>query len=243
MKSAPKARFHHQPARSHAISTAKPANAFLVRFGPPFLILLLTFVAFFPTLQNGFVNWDDDANLLDNPHYRGLGWQQIRWMFTTFYMSVYRPLTWIPLGFDYVVWGMNPFGYHLTSLLFHCANAVLFYLIAVRLLALAMPARSPAGLPLSVAAAFATLCFSLHPLLTVLVYLKAVRFSEDGSRRWRWMSVSWFCFALSLLAKGSAVPLPLALLVIDIYPLKRLQLDPRTWFAPQTRDVLLEKIP
>jgi tetratricopeptide (TPR) repeat protein len=45
------------------------------------------------------------------------------------------------------------------------------------------------------------------------------------------------------LAKGSAVPLPLALVVLDIYPLKRLQLDPRTWLGPQTRDVLLEKIP
>jgi protein O-mannosyl-transferase len=264
MKSAPKARLHHQPARSQAIATARPASGFLVRFGPPFSIILLTFVVFLPTLQNGFVNWDDEANLLENPHYRGLGWEQIRWMFTTFYMSVYRPLTWIPLGFDYVVWGMNPFGYHLTSLLFHCANAVLFYLIAVWLLSLAMPAMAASRLPLCLAAGFAALCFSLHPLrvepvawgsgssdlvvaffslLTILCYLKAARPPEDGLRRWLWMGVTWFCFGLSLLAKGSAVPVPLALLVLDVYPLKRLKPDPRTWFGPRTRHVLLEKIP
>ena len=264
MKSAPKARLHHQPARSQAIATARPASGFLVRFGPPFSIILLTLVVFLPTLQNGFVNWDDEANLLENPHYRGLGWEQIRWMFTTFYMSVYRPLTWIPLGFDYVVWGMNPFGYHLTSLLFHCANAVLFYLIAVWLLSLAMPAMAASRLPLCLAAGFAALCFSLHPLrvepvawgsgssdlvvaffslLTILCYLKAARPPEDGLRRWLWMGVTWFCFGLSLLAKGSAVPVPLALLVLDVYPLNRLKPDPRTWFGPRTRHVLLEKIP
>jgi tetratricopeptide (TPR) repeat protein len=263
MKSVPKARLNQHTARQ-AISTTKYSSEFLVRFGPPFLIFLLTFVAFFPVLQNRFVNWDDEANLLENPHYRGLGWEQIRWMFTTFYMSVYRPLTWIPLGFDYVVWGMDPFGYHLTSLLFHCVNALLLYLIALRLLSLAMPAMAASRLPLYLAAGFAALCFSLHPLrvepvawgsgssdlvvaffslLTILCYLRAARPSEDGSRHWLWMGVTWFTFGLSLLAKGSAVPVPLALLVLDVYPLKRLKPDPRTWFGPQTRQVLWEKIP
>jgi protein O-mannosyl-transferase len=264
MKSVPKARLNQHAARRQAISTTKSASEFLVRFGPPFLIFLLTFAAFFPVLQNRFVNWDDAANLLENPHYRGLGWEQIRWMFTTFYMSVYRPLTWIPLGFDYVVWGMDPFGYHLTSLLFHCANALLLYQIALRLLSLAMPATAASRSPLCLAAGFAALCFSLHPLrvepvawgsgssdlvvaffslLTILCYLRAARPSEDGSRRWLWMGVTWFTFGMSLLSKGSAVPLPLALLVLDVYPLKRLKPDPRTWFGPQSRQVLWEKIP
>ena len=263
MKSVPKARLNQHTARQ-AISTTKYSSEFLVRFGPPFLIFLLTFVAFFPVLQNRFVNWDDEANLLENPHYRGLGWEQIRWMFTTFYMSVYRPLTWIPLGFDYVVWGMDPFGYHLTSLLFHCVNALLLYLIALRLLSLAMPVTAASRSPLCLAAGFAALSFSLHPLrvepvawgsgssdlvvaffslLAILCYLRAARPSEDGSRHWLWMGVTWFTFGLSLLAKGSAVPVPLALLVLDIYPLKRLKPDPRTWFRPQTRQVLWEKIP
>ena len=44
---------------------------------------MITVLAFLPTLKNGFVNWDDDSHLLDNPHYRGLGWEQFSWMFTT----------------------------------------------------------------------------------------------------------------------------------------------------------------
>ena len=264
MKSAPKARLHHQPARSQAFASAKPASGFLVRLGPPFLIFLLTFIAFLPTLQNGFVNWDDEANLLENLHYRGLGWEQLRWMFTTFHMSVYRPLTWVTLGFDYVVWGMDPVGYHLTSLAFHCANAVLFYLVALRLFALAVPAMDASQLPLRMAAGFAALFFSLHPLRvepvawgsgsdnlvaaffslpTVLCYLKAVTIFEYGQLHWRWMGVAWCLYGLSLLAKGTAVPLPLALLVLDVYPLKRLKVEPQAWFEPRARHVWWEKVP
>jgi tetratricopeptide (TPR) repeat protein len=264
MKSAPKARLHHQPARSQALAKVRPSSGFLVRFGPPFSIFLLTFVAFLPTLQNGFVNWDDEANLLENFHYRGLGWEQLRWMFTTFHMSVYRPLTWVTLGFDYVVWGMDPVGYHLTSLAFHCANAVLFYLVALRLFALAVPAMDASQLPLRMAAGFAALVFSLHPLrvepvawgsgsdslvaaffflLTVLCYLKAAKISEYELSYWRWMGVSWCLYGLSLLAKAAVVPLPLALLVLDVYPLKRLKVGPRTWFEPQARHIWWEKVP
>ncbi|MGE5306738.1 MAG: hypothetical protein ACM3TN_25820, partial [Alphaproteobacteria bacterium] len=90
------------------------------------LVALLTVAAFLPALRNGFVNWDDQPNLLTNPNYRGLTWSHLRWMFTTFHMSLYRPVTWITLGVDYLVWGMDPFGYHLTSLVIHGINAVLF---------------------------------------------------------------------------------------------------------------------
>ena len=92
----------------------------------PLLVALLAFAAFLPALENGFVNWDDDKNFLENPHYRGLGWTQLRWMFTTFHEGHYQPLSWLTLGVDYVVWGMDPFGYHLTNLFLHAANAVVF---------------------------------------------------------------------------------------------------------------------
>jgi hypothetical protein len=103
----------------------------------PFLVVLLTVLAFLPALQNGFVDWDDDANFLENPFYRGLSWDNLRWMFTTVYLSNYRPLTWMTFGLDYLVWGMNPFGYHLTSLFLHGINALLVYFLALRLLSLA----------------------------------------------------------------------------------------------------------
>ena len=259
-----KTKRRNQPARAQAIGRVGFGTESAIRFVPPFFIFLLTIVAFLPTLHNGFVNWDDEAVLLDNPHYRGLGWEQVRWMFTTFHMSVYRPLTWMILGFDYVVWGMEPFGYHLTSLLFHCANAVLFYLVALRLLSLAVPDMAASQLPLRMAAGFAALFFSIHPLrvepvawgsgsdnlvaaffslLTLLSYLRAATISESGWYRWRWMGAAWGFYGLSLLSKGTTVPLPVALLVLDVYPLRRLKAAPRTWFEPQARQVWWEKIP
>src|SRR3989449_1673196 len=129
----------------------------------PALIALVTFAAFLPALHNQFVNWDDDKNFLENPHYRGLGWTQLSWMWTT-HMGHYIPLTWMTFGLDYLLWGMNPRGYHLTNLLLHAANAVVFFFITRRLLTRALPSPSERGHALAVSAAFAALVFAIHPL-------------------------------------------------------------------------------
>lgn len=131
----------------------------------PLVIFLFTLLAFSPVLGNGFVNWDDGRNFLENPNYRGLGWTQLRWMFTTFHLANYRPLVWVTHGFDYLLWGLNPFGYHLTSLLLHAVNAVLFYFVALRLLSLAF-ARPNASRDFlfRVAAGFSALIIAVHPL-------------------------------------------------------------------------------
>src|SRR5262245_40287565 len=100
----------------------------------PLAVALATGLSFLPALNAGFVNWDDDLNFVNNAAYRGLGWNNIRWMFTTFHAGPYQPLTWISLAIDFTVWGMNPFGYHLTSVALHVANAVLFYFVTQRLL-------------------------------------------------------------------------------------------------------------
>ena len=103
----------------------------------PLVVAVLAALAFAPVLQNDFVNWDDRVNILENRSYRGLSWAHLQWMFTTFHNSLYRPLTWITLGADYLLWGMNPAGYHLTSLILHCAAALIFYFLSVQLLSLA----------------------------------------------------------------------------------------------------------
>src|SRR6185437_3111089 len=100
-----------------------------------------------------------------NVHYRGLGWSQLRWMFTTFHMGPYQPLSWMTYGLDYLLWGMNPVGYHLTNLFLHAAYAVFFYFISRRLLAIALRISiEEADWKLSACAAFAALMFSIHPL-------------------------------------------------------------------------------
>src|SRR5207302_693630 len=118
------------------------------------LVALVVFAAFAPALSNGFVNWDDDVNITDNPHFRGFSAAHLRWMFTTTLMGHYIPLTWLTLALDYALWGMNPRGYHLTSVLLHALDAALVFLVARRLLR-----DAPVG-----AAAAAALVFGLHPL-------------------------------------------------------------------------------
>lgn len=237
----------------------------MARWLPGLLVAAVTLLAFLPSLQAEFLNWDDDENFLFNPHYRGLGWTQIRWMFTATHSGLYIPVTWLTLGLDSVLWGMDPRGYHLTSVLLHTINAVLFYSVARRLLAAGFaapphPALSPAGgegiaapSPLRGegrgegrtilwAAVAAALFFSVHPLrvesvawvterrdvmvglfvlLTLAAYLRAWREGTAGRlhRGWYWIAVG--CFALALLSKSIAVGLPVVLLALDLFPLRR----------------------
>ena len=230
----------------------------------PFSVTVLTFVAFLPVLQNGFVNWDDAVNFAENSHYRGLGWDQLRWMFGSFSLGLYRPLTWITFGLDYLLWGMAPVGYHLTSLLFHCANAVLFYFVALRLLRLSVRSAAASETTLRVAAAFAALFFSLHPLrvetvawasargdvvspffllAALLCYLRATANTGDFAHYRRWLISSLLSYTISLLAKGSGMPFPFVLAALDIYPLGRLPDRTGKWFGPETRRVWWEKVP
>src|SRR5712691_814968 len=225
----------------------------------PVLIALVTVAAFLPTLHNQFVNWDDDENFLDNPHYRGLGWTQLHWMWTT-HLGHYIPLTWMTLGLDYLLWGMNPVGYHLTSLLLHAANAVVFFVVVRRILTRALPSPAERGHALAVAAGFAALVFGIHPLrvesvawvterrdvLSGLFYLSAIliylRACEGGARGrgWYWGAVGLFVGAL--LSKSMVVNLPVVLLILDVYPLRRLG-GAVGWWSEPARRVYVEKIP
>ena len=247
---------------SSQTSRADPSFA---RWLIPASVAFVTFVAFLPSLQNSFVNWDDGAFLLDNPHYRGLGWQQLRWMFTTCYMGSCMPLNYVTYAIDYIFWGMNPVGYHLSSLLVHVANAAAFYFLSLRLLRLGAPAAARSRpLPIQLTAGFSALLFSLHPLrvevvawtlgreiavagffflLTLLCYLRAAENKAAGSSPWRWMGAAWLFYALSLLGKEAALTLPFALFVLDVYPLMRLGGGQGRWFGPQVRIVWLEKVP
>src|SRR5690242_3241826 len=64
----------------------------------PILVFTLTAVVFLPSLFNKFLDWDDDDTLVKNLNFRGLGPAQLRWMFTTFHMGHYQPLSWMTLA-------------------------------------------------------------------------------------------------------------------------------------------------
>jgi protein O-mannosyl-transferase len=214
----------------------------------------LVIIAFFPALRAGFVSWDDDIYFLGNPYYRGLGPAQLSWMFTAM-SGHYMPLTWLTHGLDYVLWGMQPGGYHAVNVLLHALATVTAYFVALRLLAAAVAPEPRAALRVS--AAVAALVFAVHPLrvesvawiterrdvlcglfflLAVQCYLRAVEPERPRRGRWYWSAI--VLAALALASKAMAVTLPAVLLILDVYPLRRL--GPGRW---NRRDVWLEKIP
>ncbi|MDD5629650.1 MAG: tetratricopeptide repeat protein [Elusimicrobia bacterium] len=232
---------------------------------PPALLaaLLAAVVAavFSPALDNGFVNWDDDANFLANPDFRGLGWSRLKWMFTTFLLGPYQPVSWLSLGADYVLWGLDPFGYHLTSIILHAANSGIFFVVALALLReIAPPQDSGPSWRIPLAAAFAALVFAVHPLrvesvawvterrdvLSGLFCLLSLNCYLRGLGRTSWLRRhAWALafFAAALLSKAIVMGLPLVLLALDFYPLRRLPLEPARWWQAPARPVWLEKIP
>jgi tetratricopeptide (TPR) repeat protein len=229
------------------------------------ILVATTCAAFFPALRNEFVDWDDYENLVNNASYRGLGWDQLRWMFTTFHLGHYQPLSWMTLGLDHLIWGTDPFGYHLTNLIIHAANAILFYLVCRRLLSIvfALPPERTRQPGLAIAAGLAALVFAVHPLraesvawvterrdvLSALFFLASIdcylraQWPKQSQSRRGWLSLALVACVLSLLSKATAVTLPLVLLLFDVYPLGRLPGRLTSWFKPDHRHVLFEKLP
>jgi len=221
------------------------------------VLLAATTLTFGPSLDNGFVEWDDAKTLLDNTQYRGLGWTQIKWAFTSFENGHYMPLVWLSWGVDYLIWGADPFGFHLSNLILHVLNAWLVYALAVDLLGRtwsrrARPASSRFGLRFW--ALLAALLFAVHPLrvesvvwaterkdlLSSLFYLLAVvlYLRADGTR---WV-LPGLVYVLAALSKVMVVSLPVVLLILDVYPLRRLGGKPG-WFSGQAWRVYRQKIP
>ncbi len=185
-------------------------------------LALIVIYAFFPTLANGFVGWDDDRNFLDNPQFRGLGPAEVKWACTTFWLGVYQPLAWLVFEAQYVFCKLDPRGYHITGLLFQVADAVVLYFLTVALL---VRCRNGACLEspwtFSLSAGLATALFMVHPLrveavawascqpylpcvlfsmLSVLAYLHA--FPIDSSPRMVWLVGSFVLYMAAPLIQG-----------------------------------------
>ena len=250
-------------SRPNAVTVATQHNRRDVLFiAIPVVVAVVTFVTYLPVLWNGFVGWDDDENILNNPYFRGLGWARLRWMFTTFHLGHYQPLSWLTFAIDYLWWGINPLGYHLTNLLLHVANAVLFYFLVSRVLTLA-DVDSRKSQIVWFASGVAALLFAIHPLRvesvawiterrdvlsglfflgTLLFYLRGATSDDRGTRR-LWLGVALVFYVLSLFSKAIGMTLPVVLLVLDVYPLRRLGWEKHSWFGRASREIWLEKLP
>jgi tetratricopeptide (TPR) repeat protein len=225
------------------------------------VLVACVWTAFSPALRNGFVDWDDPQWILENYSFRGLGWEQIQFAFTSFKGGVYQPLGWLVQSLTYQIYGLNPRGYHLVSLVFHVANVVLLHLLCVRLLAKKMPqVVAHLGVYFGWLCGIPVLLYAVHPLRVEMVawaspqaYLPSITFSllatlayleahpSSGEFRRSFMTGSSILVVLAVLAKGSAVVLPFVFLMLDAYPLRRLGSGKPAWLAVRT--AVFEKIP
>ena len=221
-----------------------------VRRGLLGAVFALSFVFFWPALGQGFVDWDDDRLFVNNPYWRGLSSENVRWMFASwhqlgsFYMGHYQPFTWVSFAIEYELWGVNAERMHLVNMLLHGLNAVLVCLMSVRLFAWHQGESRQHGAGLWVGASLAALLFSMHPLrvesvawaterrdllsmffllLCVLSWLAMLR--SEGSRL-GWWALVLLTYVLSLGSKAWGMTLPVLLVLIDVWPLRRLEQGP-----------------
>src|SRR5262249_33986937 len=113
------------------------------------VILLSTFIAYVPTLSNGFVNLDDDKYILNNSLIQSFSLGKL---FSTFVVGNYHPLTMLSYTFEQALFGQSAAGYHFVSLLLHLANTV--FVMAV---ILELSGNTTVAL-------IATLLFAMHPV-------------------------------------------------------------------------------
>ena len=136
------------------------------------LVSLLTLIVYLPALRNGFVaGWDDALYVLDNVYIRSLRWEFFRWAAIDASVPYWQPLTWISHAVDYALWGLNPLGHHLTSIVFHALNSGMVVWLTIRLLEIVNEDARAAGKPavfegrgLLIAAGITGMLFGVHPL-------------------------------------------------------------------------------
>jgi len=232
-------------------------------------IFIITFLVYTPALKNDFV-WDDVIYVSENTLIHSLSIHSLSRMLTSFHASNWHPLTWLSLALDYAFWGLYPLGYHLTNIILHGLNVLLVLFLIIRLTVRAKEDNGVSSLskmepPILVqsfiAATVTALLFGLHPLhvesvvwvserkdllcalffiLTISSYLSYT--SSVGKRhRWIWFTICFFLFIFALMSKPMAVTLPLTLLLLDIYPLKRISFYPSK--TGKNLSLLLEKMP
>ncbi len=215
------------------------------------VLLLAAAAAFSPVLTAGFLNWDDEENVVYCPPLRSFAPPNLLWMLVNFTVGDFKPLVCFNYAVDYSLWGLNPFGFHLSNLLLHCANSLLLFSLLLSLAKRSARSQTgPTGLSsessggsdqsaILPAVFFSALFFALHPLRTeavawisdrkdllcaffyFLALLAYLRFADDGGKRWYVAALAGAL--LASLSKSVAVSLPAVMLLLDWHPLGRLR--------------------
>lgn len=192
------------------------------------LLVLVTAAVYWQIRNHEFVDYDDAQYITKNVHVQGgLTIDGIIWAFNAGYAGNWHPLTWMSHMIDCQLYGLNPAGHHVTNLLLHIANIILLFVLFRRMTGALWQS------------AFIAALFALHPLhvesvawtaerkdvlstffwmLTMIAYLRYVE--QPAMKRFLPVILS---FGLGLLAKPMLVTLPFVLLLMDYWPLHRIQ--------------------
>lgn len=198
------------------------------------LLAAATLAAYWPTLSNDFVNYDDPTYVTENVHVlKGLTRSGAAWAFQAGEAGNWHPLTWFSHMLDVKFFGVKPAAHHAVSLLFHIVNSVLVFLVLRRMTGALWRCALVAAL------------FALHPLhvesvawvserkdvlsaffflLTLGAYSAYVGSTANRLRAGFYV-LALVLFALGLMSKPMLVTVPCVLLLLDFWPLGRLRLS------------------
>lgn len=204
------------------------------------LILVLTFVAYLPVLQNDFLKtWDDDRYIIDNPHIKDLDAKSFADLFSLYYDGHYHPLTLVSLAIDYKIGELSPRTYHTTNIILHLINTLLVFGFIHLLFR-----RKQPNIALLTALLFgiATLNVEsvawaserknlLYTLFFFASIISYVIYVQKSKNLYFLLAIAFFIF--SALSKAMAVSLCVTLIAIDYFYDRNLL----------SRKVILEKIP
>jgi tetratricopeptide (TPR) repeat protein len=205
----------------------------------------ITFAVFVQTTGFEFVNYNDKSQVCDNPMVaQGLTLKGIVWAFTGAHAFNWRPLTWLSHELDCQIYGLNPGGHHLTNVLIHTATVIALFLILRQMTGAFW--RS----------AFVAAVFAIHPLrvesvawvadrkdvfsglffmLTIGAYARYVENLKFQISNFKFFYIaSVVLFAMGLMCNPMLVTLPLVLLLLDYWPLQRVE---------SARRLVMEKLP
>ena len=217
------------------------------------LLALATLATFWPVLQNDFVNYDDPDYITANDWVqKGLNWESVRWAFTTGHVSNWHPVTWLSHMLDVTLFGFKPAGHHLTNLLLHITNAVLLLIFWLRMtnalwrsaLVAALFALHPLHVE-SVAwvAERKDVLSTLLGLLCLLAYGICVKSKVAGRASKGYYALALVFYTLGLMSKPMLVTWPFVMLLLDFWPLRRIDLSTLDSRLSTLKPLVLEKLP
>ena len=191
------------------------------------LILILTVLIYLNAIKNGFVNWDDNNYIHNNPYIKGLSISNLKDIFTKSYFANYHPLTTLTYAIEYSLFKLNPLPYHFFNISLHLINTLLVFLFIKNI-------TKRVEVPL-----ITTLLFAVHPmhvesvawiaerkdvlytmffLLSLIYYIKY----QKDNKNIKYLIITFILFVASLMSKSAAVTLPLIILLLSYYINKRI---------------------